>query len=77
METNLPQLNITIDTLTNMVVVEEHYLFTDSLHASLADPSWAAERDRVRRTRGNPGAAERPTEGDRHRTMRPDRRLLA
>jgi anaerobic ribonucleoside-triphosphate reductase activating protein len=37
METNLPQLNITIDTLTNMVVVEEHYPFPDNLHASLAD----------------------------------------
>jgi hypothetical protein len=37
METNLPQLNITIDTLTTMVVVEEHHPFTDNLHASLAD----------------------------------------
>ena len=37
MEINLPQLNITIDTLTNVVVVEEHYPFIDNLHASLAD----------------------------------------
>src|SRR5258708_14032213 len=37
METNLPQVNITIDSLTNMIVVEEHYPLTDNLHAILAD----------------------------------------
>jgi anaerobic ribonucleoside-triphosphate reductase activating protein len=37
MENNLPQLSITIDTLTNTLVVEEHYRLTDSLRASLAD----------------------------------------
>src|SRR5438105_11294293 len=37
METNLPQLSITIDTLTNTLVVEEHYRLTDDLRASLAD----------------------------------------
>ncbi len=37
METNLPQLSITIDVLTNMVLVEERYRATDSLYARLAD----------------------------------------
>jgi len=37
METNLPQLSITIDTLTNTLLVEEHYRLTDNLRASLAD----------------------------------------
>jgi hypothetical protein len=38
METNLPQLSITIDTLTNTLLVEEHYRVTDNLQAGLADP---------------------------------------